>query len=87
MTTSDECPLDLSGWEPDDIIRRWREAFNWANGRDPDQTMSYERGWFCFDNGSFVTRRDRRKTVAEMIWRLENRPNAARVLPDRRNGK
>ena len=77
MTSPDDaCPLDLSGWKPEDVIERWRAAFRWANGREPDQPMSYERGWFVtrIASAQFVTSRSRRDQVAAMIWRLENRP-------------
>lgn len=72
-----DCPLDLSGWKPEDIIRRWREAFRYANAWDTAQQATYDRGWFVVRDaiGSGYDRL-RRKQVAEMIWRLENRAKA-----------
>ena len=76
ISSDDACPLDLSDWKPEDVVERWRAAFRWANGREPDQPMSYERGWFVtrIASAQFVTSRSRRNQVAAMIWRLENRP-------------
>lgn len=69
-----DCPLDLSDWEPSNIIERWENAFLRANGVLPNP-MLYERGWFVIrTEGGWLQSRDRRKSVAAMIWRLENRP-------------
>jgi hypothetical protein len=76
-----DCPLDLSGWEPEAIIARWREAYVRASGEAPYSAI-YGRGWFRLQGrltqSSIVCRR---REAAEMIWRLENRPKWAVPLP------
>lgn len=79
---SDDCPLDLSDFTPEAIIRRWTEAFIWANGKEP-LPMTYERGWFVVRHHftGIASFRDRRKQVAAMIWRLENKPRYETPTP------
>jgi hypothetical protein len=74
-TETKECPLDLSDWEPQAIIERWKAAFKWANDKDPVDALSYERGWFVFRRIWFegIVYRHRRRDIVEMIWRLEKR--------------
>ena len=58
---------------PVDVIQRWREAYQAANGEPAPYSMHYERGWFIMRN---PTSRFRRLQVLDMISRLEARTAA-----------
>lgn len=68
----------MGSFTTDALIKRWKDAFVWANGMEPPNPPTYERGWFVWRNSAFVTSRSRRKEMIDMIMRLENR---ARQVP------
>lgn len=79
-----EGSVDLTGWEPGDVIKRWEDAICWANGSQPTATIAYQHGWFCLWHDGEEDRqpwRYRRKQIAEMIWRLENNTPSQSIKP------
>lgn len=59
--------------EPQELIERFRAAFFAANGRATTTRLSYEPGWFIFQDGFFLPRRKRKSAFIGMIERMEAR--------------
>lgn len=55
------------GFDPRQIIDDWREAYAAANGREPDSSIKYVRGWFVLtDRRGLVQARYRRFEIEAM---------------------